>query len=200
MGKFQDRVRKTKFDTHLYVVGGPFSPQFMVQHNNTFGLDDWIPEVNPPSTDNFCGVNRSVDPIRCAGLRLSAVGLSPEEAIVWGRRECFRHAARPDTLLVPESFSNFPWAQLDFEDSLGKLKVFVEDGLQDTVFLLQEDTWELRDSCLICAVPGLNARMMVSGGYSTSVRREGPCHNCGKTNDVGVKSCWWCEAPNPARG
>lgn len=26
---------------------------------------------------------------------------------------------------------------------------------------------------------------------------EKPCRHCSKKNDVGVKSCWWCECPNP---
>lgn len=28
---------------------------------------------------------------------------------------------------------------------------------------------------------------------------EKSCFNCGKKNDVGVKSCWWCECKDPTQ-
>jgi len=27
---------------------------------------------------------------------------------------------------------------------------------------------------------------------TSHVRQEQPCHRCGKRNDVGVNTCWWC--------
>lgn len=34
-------------------------------------------------------------------------------------------------------------------------------------------------------------------GKSKPAISEGPCRQCGRTNDLVVKSCWWCSASNP---
>ena len=31
-------------------------------------------------------------------------------------------------------------------------------------------------------------------------RQEGPCYNCKRSNDLGVKKCWNCEIANPILG
>ena len=55
------------------------------------GLAAWVPNVDPPSNDNFWGVNRSADPTRLAGLRYNATNLTIEEgltsALAYGNRE-----------------------------------------------------------------------------------------------------------------
>ena len=55
------------------------------------GLAAWVPSVDPPSTDNFWGVNRSADPTRLGGLRYNAGSMSISEgltnALAFGNRE-----------------------------------------------------------------------------------------------------------------
>jgi len=55
------------------------------------GLAAWVPNVDPPSTDNFWGVNRSADPTRLGGLRFNATSFSISEgltsALAFGNRE-----------------------------------------------------------------------------------------------------------------
>lgn len=55
------------------------------------GLASWVPAVDPPSTDNFWGVNRSADPTRLGGLRYNASAQSISEgltnALAFGNRE-----------------------------------------------------------------------------------------------------------------
>jgi hypothetical protein len=55
------------------------------------GLAAWVPSTDPPSTDNFWGVNRSADPTRLGGLRYNASAQSISEgitnALAYGNRE-----------------------------------------------------------------------------------------------------------------
>ena len=55
------------------------------------GFASWVPSVDPPSNDNFWGVNRSADPTRLAGLRYNAASQSISEgitnALAYGNRE-----------------------------------------------------------------------------------------------------------------
>ena len=55
------------------------------------GLAAWVPNVDPPSNDNFWGVNRSADPTRLGGLRFNASAFSISEgitqALAYGNRE-----------------------------------------------------------------------------------------------------------------
>lgn len=48
------------------------------------GFDSWIPEVAPTGGDSHFGVDRSVDPVRLAGVRYDGTGQPLEEAIVQG--------------------------------------------------------------------------------------------------------------------
>lgn len=48
------------------------------------GLESWIPSVAPVGGDSFFGVDRSVDPVRLAGVRYDGTGQPLEEAIVQG--------------------------------------------------------------------------------------------------------------------
>ena len=48
------------------------------------GLAAWVPSTAPTGGDNFFGVDRSKDVTRLAGYRLSAAGMSIEEALIEG--------------------------------------------------------------------------------------------------------------------
>jgi hypothetical protein len=51
--------------------------------NKMPGLHGWIPPTEPGPSDNFFGVNRSVDPERLAGYRFDGSSMSPEEALIY---------------------------------------------------------------------------------------------------------------------
>jgi hypothetical protein len=60
------------------------------------GLDGWIPSTAPTSGDSFFGLDRSVDPVRLAGVRAqNTAGLAPEEALQTGLQQIFRQGGRP---------------------------------------------------------------------------------------------------------
>lgn len=46
------------------------------------GVGAWIPSTTPGGSDNFFGVNRSVDPVRMAGIRVAGAGKSLEESLI----------------------------------------------------------------------------------------------------------------------
>jgi hypothetical protein len=63
------------------------------------GLQSWI--TSPSVTDNFWGLNRSVDPVRLAGQVLSVSGLPMNEALMEGEaRVLVQGVGSPDTILV----------------------------------------------------------------------------------------------------
>ncbi len=60
------------------------------------GLPAWLPATAPTSTDNFYGVNRSVDPVRLAGVRYDGSSQSVEEALIDGSMLLGREEGSPD--------------------------------------------------------------------------------------------------------
>ncbi len=59
-----------------------------------------VPVVDPPSTDNFWGVNRSADPTRLGGLRYNASSQSISEGITNALAFANREGAAPDLLIM----------------------------------------------------------------------------------------------------
>lgn len=47
-----------------------------------YGLESWIPYTAPSASENFFGVDRSVDPTRLAGVRMDLSGKSIEEGLL----------------------------------------------------------------------------------------------------------------------
>jgi hypothetical protein len=39
--------------------------------------------------------------------------------------------------------------------------------------------------------------LIVQVGEAMIVRREGPCAQCQRKNDIGTAKCWWCATPYP---
>lgn len=60
------------------------------------GLADWFPFAVPSTTDNFFGVNRSVDNVRLAGVRYDASGAPIKEGLVQATMRGGREGAHPD--------------------------------------------------------------------------------------------------------
>lgn len=66
-------------------TGWTASDFLLVQGDNNAkmsGLQAWIPATDPVGGDNFYGVDRSVDPVRLAGLRYDGTSQSIEEASI----------------------------------------------------------------------------------------------------------------------
>ncbi len=64
------------------------------------GLAAWIPTTDPPTTDNFWGVNRSADPTRLAGLRYDASAQSISEGLTNALGFANREGAAPDIIVI----------------------------------------------------------------------------------------------------
>jgi hypothetical protein len=62
------------------------------------GVQAWIPETAPGGSDSFLGVNRSVDPTRLAGIRVTDTADAGDhvEAMIEGLVTMGRHEANPD--------------------------------------------------------------------------------------------------------
>lgn len=71
------------------------------------GLGAWLPLTAPTGGDNFFGVDRSVDPVRLAGVRYSANAGGPiEETLTEAAWRVYREGGVPDTCyLNPQDFS-----------------------------------------------------------------------------------------------
>lgn len=130
------------------------------------GLAAWVPNVDPPSTDNFWGVNRSADPTRLGGLRYNASSQSISEgitnALAFGNRE----GADFDLIvldfvsyatLVNELGAKVQYVQLEhdevevafeaihFHSAYGKIPVLADRSCPaQTAYCLTMDTWKLR--------------------------------------------------------
>ena len=130
------------------------------------GLAAWVPAVDPTSTDNFWGVNRSADPTRLGGLRYNASSQSIAEgmtnALAFGNRE----GANFDLIvmdfvsystLINELGAKVQYVQLEhdevevafeaihFHSAYGKIPVLADRSCQaQTAWCLTTDTWKLR--------------------------------------------------------
>lgn len=128
------------------------------------GLAAWLPFTAPTSSDNFYGVNRSVDTWRLGGGRYDGSAQSIEEALIDGSSLLAREGGKPKSCLT--NFAS--WGAL--EKSLGAKCVYIDhkgpaeiafrgirvhganstiDVFPDrncqatTAYLLQMDTWAL---------------------------------------------------------
>ena len=128
------------------------------------GLAAWLPVTAPTSSDNFYGVNRSVDAWRLGGGRYDGSTQTVEEAIIDGSSLVAREGGKPKNFIT-----NFgSWSAL--EKSLGAKCVYIDHkgpaeiafrgirvhGANTTIdvfpdrncqpltgYLLQMDTWKL---------------------------------------------------------
>lgn len=130
------------------------------------GLAAWVPNVDPPSNDNFWGVNRSADPTRLGGLRYNASAQSISEGITNALALANREGAAPDLIvmdfvsyatLINELGAKVQYVQLDHEEvevsfeaihfhsAYGKIPVLADRSCPaQTAYCLTMDTWKLR--------------------------------------------------------
>jgi hypothetical protein len=130
------------------------------------GLAAWVPNVDPPATDNFWGVNRSADPTRLGGLRFNATSFSIAEGLTNALAYANREGAAPDLIimdfvsystLINELGAKVQYVQLEhdevqvafeaihFHSAYGKIPVLADRSCPaQTAYCLTTDTWKLR--------------------------------------------------------
>ena len=130
------------------------------------GLAAWVPSIDPPSNDNFWGVNRSADPTRLAGLRYNASSQSISEGITNALAFANREGAAPDLIvldfvsyatLINELGAKVQYVELShdevevsfeaihFHSAYGKIPVLADRSCPvQTAYVLTMDTWKLR--------------------------------------------------------
>jgi len=72
------------------------------------GIPGWIPRTAPTGGDNFFGIDRSVDPVRLAGVRYTSSAGGPiEETLIQCNARLAREGAKPDVaILNPMDYAN----------------------------------------------------------------------------------------------
>src|SRR5579859_1106569 len=141
-------------------------------NNVIMGVGSWLPSTDPTAGDNFGGQDRSLDPLRLSGIKLTATGKSPREAAMFIVRESIRNSASPTHLF--ENPTNFGDLQLELQQAgmqivtkeapaaignhvfgepidgigfigpRGQVKVYADDRVPTgNAFALQMDTWYL---------------------------------------------------------
>ena len=91
------------------------------------GLDAWLPEDAPSSTDSFFGVNRSADVDRLGGIRFTGTSLPIEEALIGAAARAARAGGKPDYCFM--NYSNFA----DLEKALGSKVSYVEKNIKPEI-------------------------------------------------------------------
>jgi len=130
------------------------------------GLAAWVPASDPLSSDNFWGVNRSVDPTRLAGLRYNASAMTISEgltnALAYGNREGASFdlividfasyatlinelGAKVQYVMLEHDEVEVAFEAIHFHSAYGKIPVVADRSCQpQTAWCLTTDTWKLR--------------------------------------------------------
>ncbi len=130
------------------------------------GLAAWVPFADPPSNDNFWGVNRSADPTRLAGLRYNASSQTISEgltsALAFGNREGASFdlividfvsystlvnelGAKVQYVMLEHDEVEVAFEAIHFHSAYGKIPVVADRSSQaQTAWCLTTDTWKLR--------------------------------------------------------
>ncbi len=124
------------------------------------GLDAWVPATAPVlSSDSFFGLDRGVDPVRLAGIRVDGEGLSISEAVKKGLQQGFRNGAKTSHIFMNDK------RFLDLELELGSNKRYVDTNVADVGFTGIEFVGNGRNvevypdpNCPVNSVYGLNLK------------------------------------------
>ena len=130
------------------------------------GLAAWVPPVDPPSNDNFWGVNRSADPTRLGGLRYDASSQTISEgltsALAFGNREGASFdlividfvsystlvnelGAKVQYVMLEHDEVEVAFEAIHFHSAYGKIPVVADRSQPPQVaYCLTTDTWKLR--------------------------------------------------------
>jgi hypothetical protein len=131
------------------------------------GLEAWLPQTSPATDDSFLGVNRSTDPTRLAGQRVSATTVPLEEALIAGNVQIGREGGKTDdwfmgyaswarlekglgtrvryTNEVSKGTANVGFKAIEIHGPGGTAKVFADAFCPGTkAFGLSMQSWKLR--------------------------------------------------------
>lgn len=130
------------------------------------GLAAWVPTVDPPTNDNFWGVNRSADPTRLAGLRFNSsaqsIGEGLTSALGYGNREgadfdliiidfvsytslVNELGAKVQYVMLEHDEVEVAFEAIHFHSAYGKIPVVADRSMPpQAAYCLTTDTWKLR--------------------------------------------------------
>ena len=140
--------------------------------NMLYGMPDWLPATAPTTGDSYFGLDRSLDPLRLAGIRKTVTGLQPREQMSTLAMEAFRNGAKPSHyFLNGDDYLNLqlelqsagvllmtkdvgakigtyaygtPFEGIVVAGPAGQIKVFPDyQEVKGTGHMLQMDTWVL---------------------------------------------------------
>lgn len=128
------------------------------------GFQAWLPATAPGGSDSFYGVNRSVDPVRLAGVRYDGSAQTVEEALIDGSMLLGREGGVPDHAFCTyatygalnkalgakvqyvdlESEAKISFRGIRIYGAHSEIKVMPDRNCTTTqVFMMQWDTWRL---------------------------------------------------------
>lgn len=84
------------------------------------GIRGWIPDVSPTESDNFMGVNRSINPVILAGHRITASGSSVRQDLIKLATKIGQWGGRPDYCLM--SFNDWFTLSVEMAGSSGDVR------------------------------------------------------------------------------
>ncbi len=130
------------------------------------GMGAWIPATAPSPSENFWGVDSSVDPTRLSGIRYDASAFTIEEGITNALAVLNREGGKPDLCIIDfESFASLvnslgakvqyiqvkhdsvdvAFDGITFVSAYGRVTVLPDRSCpSQTAFLLNTSTWKLR--------------------------------------------------------
>ena len=129
------------------------------------GLEAWLPSSAPGGSDNFFGVNRSVDATRLGGIRVDGSSLPIEEALITAASRVAREGGTPSHVFMDyDSYANLEKAlgskvnyarvqsadaeigfdTLTLQGPKGRMSIVPDHNcIPNVAFMLQMDTWSL---------------------------------------------------------
>jgi hypothetical protein len=134
--------------------------------NAATGLQAWIPSTAPTATDNFLGVNRSIDGTRLAGIQYNAQQYNLKDGLTNALVAIQVEGGHPDTILCSprrwgdlsnlmdtkrayseqiESEAGWSYRTLQLDSPMGSCKVLADNACPDAyAYILQLDTWHIK--------------------------------------------------------
>lgn len=168
-----DRTAGTvTFNANISTLTGATTTDYLFRNGDyslgSAGVLRWLPPTAPVTGDNHFGVDRSVDPVRLAGVRYSGSGGNKEETIIDAAELVGREGAEDVTCFLnnldradiikslgskavyePSSSTDgdIGYRALNIEGPDGTIKVFSDVNVpRGKFFLLEMDTWVLKSA------------------------------------------------------
>ena len=168
-----DRTAGTvTFNANISTLTGATTTDYLFRNGDyslgSAGVLRWLPPTAPVTGDNHFGVDRSVDPVRLAGVRYSGSGGNKEETIIDAAELVGREGAEDVTCFLnnldradiikslgskavyePSNSTDgdIGYRALNIEGPDGTIKVFSDVNVpRGKFFLLEMDTWVLKSA------------------------------------------------------